>query len=50
MIMNYINKIKTNITINTNKKTSNLLDGSYVSIYKGRSMNFEDLRDRKSVV
>ena len=30
MIMNYINKIKTNITINTNKKTSNLLDGSYV--------------------
>ena len=45
MIMNYINKIKTNITINTNKKTSNLLDGSYVSIYKGRSMNFEDLRE-----
>lgn len=45
MIMNYIKKIKSNISISTNKKTSNILDGSYKSVYKGKSMNFEDLRE-----
>lgn len=44
MIMDYITKIKANITIYASKKTSNILDGSYKSIYKGKSMNFEDLR------
>lgn len=44
MIMKYISKIKANITIYASKKTSNILDGSYKSIYKGRTMNFEDLR------
>jgi uncharacterized protein (DUF58 family) len=45
MIKDYVTKIKANISIYSNKKTSNLLDGSYKSIYKGRSMNFEDLRE-----
>ena len=45
MKMNYITKIKANISIYASKKTSNILDGSYKSIYKGRSMNFEDLRE-----
>ena len=45
MIKDYVKKIKANISIYSNKKTSNLLDGSYKSIYKGRSMNFEDLRE-----
>lgn len=45
MIMDYITKIKANISIYSNKKTGNILDGSYKSIYKGRSMNFEDLRE-----
>lgn len=45
MKMNYITKIKANISIYATKKTSNILDGSYKSIYKGRSMNFEDLRE-----
>ena len=45
MIMDYITKIKANISIYSNKKTINILDGSYKSIYKGRSMNFEDLRE-----
>ncbi len=45
MIMNYITKIKANISIYASKKTSNILDGAYKSIYKGRSMNFEDLRE-----
>lgn len=44
MIMNYITKIKANISIYASKKTSNILDGTYRSIYKGKSMNFEDLR------
>jgi uncharacterized protein (DUF58 family) len=45
MEMKYIKKVKANLSIYTRKKTSNILDGSYNSIYKGRSMNFEDLRE-----
>lgn len=41
----YINKVKGNLSIYTNRKTSNLLDGSYRSIFKGKSMNFDDLRE-----
>lgn len=44
MRLNYINKIKANLTIYSNQKTTNLLDGTYKSIYKGKSMNFENLR------
>ena len=45
MKMKYITKIKANLSIYTKKKTSNILEGSYNSIYKGKSMNFEDLRE-----
>ena len=45
MNMKYITKIKANLSIYTKKKTSNILDGSYNSIYRGKSMNFEDLRE-----
>ena len=45
MIMDYVTKIKSNITIYATKKTSNILDGEYSSIYKGRSMDFDDLRE-----
>ncbi len=45
MKLNYINKIKKNITISSTKKTSNILDGVYKSVYKGKSMNFENLRE-----
>lgn len=45
MEMKYITKIKANLSIYTRKKTSNILEGAYNSIYKGRSMNFEDLRE-----
>ena len=45
MSMKYITKIKANLLIYTKKKTSNILEGSYNSIYKGKSMNFEDLRE-----
>lgn len=45
MKLNYINQIKANISIYASKKTSNILDGTYKSIYTGKSMNFENLRD-----
>lgn len=45
MKMKYITKVKANLSIYTKKKTSNILEGTYNSIYKGKSMNFEDLRE-----
>ena len=45
MNMKYITKVKANLSIYTKKKTSNILEGSYNSIYRGKSMNFEDLRE-----
>lgn len=45
MKLNYINKIKANISISTTKKSTNLLEGTYKSIYKGKSLNFENLRE-----
>lgn len=49
MRMNYISKIQASMkrykTIHTNRATSRVLDGSYNSIYKGRSMNFDELRE-----
>ena len=49
MRLNYISQIKSNLkksaTISTKRPTSNILDGSYVSVFKGRSLNFDDLRE-----
>ncbi len=45
MKLKYVNQIKANLTISSNKKTNNLLDGTYKSVYKGKSMNFENLRE-----
>ena len=45
MEMKYITKVKASISIQTRKKTTNLLEGMYNSIYKGKSMNFQDLRE-----
>lgn len=45
MKLNHINKIKANISIFSTKKTSNILDGTYKSVYKGKSMNFDNLRN-----
>lgn len=49
MKMIYIPRIQGNMkgyrTIHTNKATSRIIDGSYNSIYKGRSMNFDELRE-----
>ena len=45
MNLKYINKIKANISIYSSKKSTNILDGTYKSIYKGKSTNFENLRE-----
>ncbi len=45
MKLNYINKIKANISIYSSRKTTNILDGTYKSVYRGKSMNFENLRE-----
>ncbi len=45
MMSEYITKIKANVSIFATKKTSSILDGTYVSVFMGRSMNFEDLRE-----
>lgn len=45
MRKSYLNKIKANVSIYARKNSSSLLDGSYKSIYKGKSLNFDDLRE-----
>ena len=49
MKLDYVSRISNGLqrykTIATNKATSRVLDGSYNSIYKGRSMNFDELRE-----
>lgn len=45
MKMNHINRIRGNVSIYASKKTRNLLDGYYKSIFKGKSLNFDDLRE-----
>lgn len=49
MKMTYVPWIQGNMkgyrTIYTNQATSRIIDGSYNSIYKGRSMNFDELRE-----
>lgn len=49
MRMNFVSKIESNLKnykrIYTRKATTRIIDGSYKSVYKGRSMNFEEIRD-----
>lgn len=49
MKMRYISKIEGNLKryqkIYSRKTTTNMLDGSYKSIYKGKSLNFDELRE-----
>ena len=45
MIMNYVTQIRAKVGIYAKKKSSNIFDGSYRSIYKGNGMDFENLRE-----
>lgn len=49
MKMKYVSRIQTNIKnykmIPSNKLTKCVLDGSYASVFKGKSLNFDELRE-----
>lgn len=49
MKMRYVTRVQTNLKrfekLISSKTTTRVLDGSYRSIYKGRSMNFDELRE-----
>ena len=45
MIMNYVTQIRTKVGIHAMKKSSNIFDGSYKSIYQGNGLDFENLRE-----
>ena len=49
MRMRYIAKIQASLKryqkIYSKKATASVLDGSYKSVFKGRSMNFDELRE-----
>ncbi len=41
----YLSKIRRAVTLYTKRKTTNILDGDFHSIHKGRSMEFDDLKE-----
>ena len=41
----YLSKIKGQISLYASKKTTNILDGEFKSVYRGRSLDFDDLRE-----
>lgn len=41
----YLSEVKKNISIFSKRKSSNIIDGSYLSIFRGRTMNFDNLRE-----
>ena len=45
--MDYDNlaKIRAEVTLYTSRKTSNILDGDFTSVFRGRSLDFDDLRE-----
>ncbi|MCR4845247.1 MAG: DUF58 domain-containing protein, partial [Eubacterium sp.] len=45
MDYDYLARIKASISLYTKKKTSNILDGEFGSVYRGRSFDFDDLRE-----
>lgn len=40
-----VNKVKGKLSIHVRRRSVALLDGGYASVHKGRSMDFDDLRD-----
>ena len=45
MMMKYVTKIRAKVNIYASKKSSNIFDGSYKSIYQGNGLDFENLRE-----
>ena len=45
MDYDFLSRIRANLTLYSKKKTANLLDGGFRSIFRGRSLDFDDLRE-----
>jgi uncharacterized protein (DUF58 family) len=45
MNYDYLTKIRSQVALYSSKKSSNLLSGEFRSIYRGRSLDFDDLRE-----
>ena len=41
----YLTRIRRSVALSTRRKTTNLLDGDFRSIHRGRSMEFDDLKE-----
>ena len=41
----YLSKIRRAVALYTKRKTSNILDGDFRSIHRGRSLEFDDLKE-----
>lgn len=41
----YLAKIRGMVTLSTRRKTSNILEGGFRSVYRGRSLEFDDLKE-----
>ncbi len=41
----YLSKIRRAVALYTKRKTSNILDGDFHSVHRGRSMDFDDLKE-----
>ncbi len=41
----YLDRIRRSISLYTRRRTSNILEGSFRSVYRGRSMEFDDLKE-----
>ncbi|MCR5148137.1 MAG: DUF58 domain-containing protein [Eubacterium sp.] len=40
-----LSKIRAEVALYTNRKSSNILDGDFTSVFRGRSLEFDDLRE-----
>ncbi len=45
MKLEHVREIKGKVSLSTKLKSSNILDGAYKSIFKGKSLDFEELRE-----
>ena len=45
MRYDYLDRIRRSVNLSTKRKTSNVLDGSFSSVFRGRSLEFEDLKE-----
>ena len=46
MNFDLLEKIRASVTLYTKKRTSNVLEGGFRSIFRGRSLDFDELKER----